>query len=178
MRSFKRKQKGSLTVEAAMGIPIFLAIVFGWVEICILTFSMSMTDHALTTAVMRTKKAGDSSSSNSINYGQMIKDELNKAGGSLWSNVVKEGSVVIHVNYFRDYEGFLKCADTYASADKCPDKKDEPEDMALAVYALEYTYDPIVSIWFPDMPIKREIITIQEYERCSFKIGQGAGCAS
>ncbi len=76
---------------------------------------------------------------------------------------------------FRDYEGFLKCTDTYASADKCPDKKDEPEDMALAVYALEYTYDPIVSIWFPDMPIKREIITIQEYERCSFKIGQGAG---
>ena len=79
MRSFKRKQKGSLTVEVAMGIPIFLAIVFGWVEICILTFSMSMTDHALTTAVMRTKKAGDSSSSQSINYGQIIKDELNIA---------------------------------------------------------------------------------------------------
>ncbi len=103
MRRFKRKQKGSLTVEVAMGIPIFLAIAFGWVEICILTFSMSMTDHALTTAVMRTKKAGDSSSSNSINYGQMINDELATGCRALWSNVVKEGSVAINVSYFRDY---------------------------------------------------------------------------
>lgn len=172
------KQKGSLTIEAAMGIPLFLAIIFGWVEICILTFNMSITDHALTTAVMRTKKAGDSSNSNKVNYGQMIKDELNKAGGALWSNGVKPGSVQIRVDYFKDYGGFLKCTDAYQSSEECPDKKDQPEDMALAVYNLEYTYDPLVSIWFPDMVIKREVITIQEYERCSFKVGRGAGCAS
>ncbi len=178
LHKLKSEQKGSLTVEVAMGIPIFLAIVFGWVEICILTFSMSMTDHALTTAVMRTKKAGDTSNNDSINYNQMISDELSKAGGALWSNVVKQGSVNINVNYFRNYDDFLKCTDSYASAEQCPNKKDQPENMALAVYELEYTYDPIVSIWFPDMSIKREVITIQEYERCSFKIGQGAGCAS
>ncbi|MHC6529215.1 MULTISPECIES: TadE/TadG family type IV pilus assembly protein [unclassified Vibrio] len=174
----RKKQKGSLTIEAAMGIPIFLAIVFGWVEICIMTFSMSMTDNALTTAVMRVKKAGDSSNSNTVNYSQMIQQELAKAGGSLWSNVVEPGSVKIKVHYFRNYDSFLKCTDQFSSADECPERKDDPVDMAIAVYDLKYNYDPIVSIWFPTMAIRREVVTIQEYERCAFKIGQGAGCAS
>ncbi len=69
---------------------------------------MSMTDHGINDSGDANKKAATSSSSNSINYGQMIKDEL-VAGADSGSNVVKEGSVVIHVNYFRDYEGFLKC---------------------------------------------------------------------
>ncbi|MGD8110219.1 TadE/TadG family type IV pilus assembly protein [Vibrio sp. NTOU-M3] len=173
----KRRQKGSLTVEAAMGIPIFLAVVFAWVEICIMTFSMSMTDHALTTAVMRVKKAGDSSGHNTVDYDKRIQDELEKAGGSLWTNVVQEGSVDIKVDYFPNYDSLFKCNDNYQNAEECPDREEQPENMAIAVYGLEYTYDPIVSIWFPEMRIRREVITIQEYERCSFKVGQGAGCA-
>ncbi|WP_391090565.1 TadE/TadG family type IV pilus assembly protein [Vibrio sp. NH-UV-68] len=172
------KQKGSLTIEAAMGIPILLAIVFAWIEICLLTFNMSMTDHALTTAVMRTKKAGEANNDQTVNYSQMIKDELAKAGGSLWGKGVKPGSVIINVDYFRDFGGFLKCTDEFDTAEECPDRGEKPEDMALAVYNLEYTYNSIVSIWFPEMRIKREVITIQEYERCSFKIGRGSGCAS
>lgn len=174
----RKKQKGSLTVEAAIGIPIFLAVAFAWVEICIMTYSMSMTDHALTTAVMRVKKAGSSSNRDTVNYTQRIHDELNKAGGLLWANVVQEGSVQIKVDYFRNYDSLLECDDSYDNAEECPDREEQPKDMAIAIYGLVYTYDPIVSIWFPEIRIRREIITIQEYERCSFKVGQGAGCAS
>lgn len=171
------RHRGAFTVEVAMGLPILLMFVFGWIEVCLMTFNVSMTDHALTTAVMRTKKAGDSSGRDTVNYRQQIKDELTKTGGYLWGRGVKPGSVKIDVDYFRDFGGFLKCTDEYSSAAECPERRDEPENMTLAVYSLEYVYNPLSSIWFPEATINREIITIQEYERCSFKIGKGAGCA-
>ncbi len=173
-----RKQCGALTVEAAIGIPIFLAVVFGWIEICMLTFSMSMTDHALTTSVMHVKKLGSAAGDSPVNYSQMLKEELKQTGGSLWTSSVKGGEVDIKVHYFRNYDSFLQCNENFNSADDCPERRDDAENMAIAVYALQYTYDPLVSIWFPEMQIKREIVTIQEYERCSFKIGEGTDCAS
>lgn len=49
-------QKGSLTVEVAMGLPVLIMVLFTWFDLSVLTYSMGVTDHALTTAVMSSKK--------------------------------------------------------------------------------------------------------------------------
>lgn len=48
-------QKGSLTVEVAMGLPVLIMVLFTWFDLSVLTYSMGVTDHALTTAVMSSK---------------------------------------------------------------------------------------------------------------------------
>ncbi len=90
MRSFKTKAKGCRPFASRYGYSDFPrdCLRMGWRS----AFWRFLWVHrpCINDGSDANQKAGDSSSSQSINYGQMIKDELNKAGGALWSNVVKD----------------------------------------------------------------------------------------
>ncbi|ELV8624961.1 pilus assembly protein [Vibrio cidicii] len=173
-----KRQKGALTVEVAMGLPILLMMCFSWVEICLLSYSMSISDHALTVSVIRTKKLGSASSTTTVAYQKELEKHINQQGGVAWKYLAKEGSVKIHVDYFKDYQDFVICNTDYEDVEQCPKKSRQPKNMAIAMYRMEYTYNTLFDGFLPDFKVRRELMAIQEYERCAFKIGQGAGCES
>ncbi|ENO8415219.1 pilus assembly protein [Vibrio mimicus] len=175
----RKHQKGSLTVEVAIGLPILMMAIFTWIELCVFTYSLTVTDHALTTGVMRVKKLGDASNSKTIDYDRMLQEQLKRSGGALWNNVVKPESVTAKIRYFRNYDDLLNCSYSGSeNVEECPTAEEQPKNMAIAVYELRYEYQPMFNYLLPKMQIRREVLSVQEYERCTFKVGQGAGCAS
>ncbi len=74
------KQKGSITVEAALGLPILIMAVLTWVEVCVFTYSTALTDHALTIGVMKIKKQGNLYQSTKVDYERLLTAELKNSG--------------------------------------------------------------------------------------------------
>ncbi|MCQ8156539.1 pilus assembly protein, partial [Vibrio parahaemolyticus] len=68
-----------------------------------------VTDHALTTAVMRSQKQGSSSTSEKVDYLDVVKTKLETRGGALWSMVVDHSSVSASVDYFNNLSDFVQC---------------------------------------------------------------------
>ncbi|WP_407547173.1 TadE family protein [Vibrio parahaemolyticus] len=170
----KTKQHGSTTVEVAIGIPIILVAFFGWIELCMVTYSMSMIDDAFTLAVSSAKKSGHWDTTD--NYIQQIEKELRSHGGALSTQLVPESSVDINVYYFKNFQSLDRCSSLeYSEISDCPDYRSESKGSPIAMYELTYDYHPLISAWFPDLKIKREIITVQEYERCNL-VYQKFGC--
>ncbi len=170
----KKWQKGSVSVEVAMGIPIILIAFFAWVELCTLTYAMSTVDDAFTLGVRNVKKSGSWSSS--VDYAQKIKYELTNYSGALGTNLIKKDSIDVNVYYFNSVSDLSKCSSSsYESISDCPYYKVTPRANPIALYELNYSYHPIFSSWFSDISLKREIIAVQEFERCNL-INETAGC--
>lgn len=168
---------GSMTVEAALGLPVFVVLVFFWIELCVMVFSMSMIDHVITTSVIEIKKMGESSQKSSINYQNVINRQLSAASSILGINAVDKGSVSISVKYIDDFYDLKMCDSRYNKITDCPHVTNRAESSPLAIYSIKYDYKPLVSPWFPKFEVKREIMAVQEYERCEFKFGKGTHCA-
>ena len=168
----KRYQLGSLTVEAAIGIPIFMLAVFTWIEICLAIYSISMSDHALTQAVAVTKKTLTGGSS--TKYSTMLENKLREQAGYLWSHVIKPGSFKLDVEYLPSYNDLVSCSkpdmNRRSNANACSNSDNNPSDKAIAIYSLGYVYKPAVSLWFPELSIHREIIAVQEHERTQYRV--------
>ncbi|MCF7361904.1 pilus assembly protein TadE [Vibrio diazotrophicus] len=152
----RTKQKGSFVIEAAIGIPILFMIIFTWIEYCILIYSMSMTDHAFTRAVMYAKKL-----SSGQNYELVAKNKMLEARGA-YSYVIRENNVTINIRYFQDFSALSGCRGNDVTT--CYGATNVPYAMPIAIYELKYLYQPLFSIWLPEIPIRREIMTIQEYQ--------------
>lgn len=174
----KKRQKGALTVEVALGLPVLLIMVFSWIELCMLSYSMSVSDHALTLSVIKTKKAGTSNATTPQEYQKLLEKTINENAGVAWKYLAKEESVNFTVDYFKNYQDFVTCNVGYDDIETCPERKDKPKDMAIAMYRMQYTYNTILDGILPDFQVRRELMAIQEYERCAFKIGGGSGCES
>ncbi len=171
----KKYIRGSVAVEAAVGIPILIFLVLSWIELCLIFYSINLTEHAFSKAVFEAKKVNLRSSSYS-NYKSFIYDRLLEYGGTLWKESTISDSVVVDVNYFNNYSSLLQCTSDYEYVNQCSTASSDYKNMAIAIYSLTYTHRPLISIWVPPMPIKREIITVQEYGRCEFDIESGGSC--
>ncbi|WP_390502602.1 TadE family protein [Vibrio harveyi] len=176
-------QKGSLTVETALGLPILIMVLFTWFDLSVLTYSMGVTDHALTTAVMSSKKQGSSHSSENIDYQEIIENKLKSSGGALWSKVIDSSSVVTSVYYFQNLAAFVDCNRSGEALSECSNaEKDKTADksvnMPIAIYQLRFTYRPLFNFVMPSMTINREMVAIQEYERCTYKLGEDVSCGN
>ncbi|TOD75638.1 pilus assembly protein TadE [Vibrio parahaemolyticus] len=174
-------QKGSLTVEVAMGLPVLIMVLFTWFDLSVLTYSMGVTDHALTTAVMSSKKQGSSSNSEKVDYQDVVKTKLESSGGALWSKVVDHSSVSASVYYFKNLSDFVQCNRSGQALDDCPNVKKgdavaNSVNMPIAIYQLSFTYHPLFNFVMPSMSINREMVVVQEYERCTFKLGEEITC--
>lgn len=164
-----KRQFGSVTIESALGITILLGVFLSWIEVCVLTYSMSMTDIAFSRAVSNVKKI-EFKNDQSIDYKSEIKKFLYNEGGALWNSTIEKDDIYINVNYFNKLEQLISCYTESNNDDlNCVNESQEYKNKALAVYELSYIYDPSVSFWFPEMNISREIISIQEYERNLYK---------
>ncbi|AMF96422.1 TPA: TadE family protein [Vibrio harveyi] len=176
-------QKGSLTVETAMGLPVLLMVLFTWFDLSVLTYSMGVTDHALTTAVMSSKKQGSSHSTEKIDYQDVIKTKLESSGGALWSKVVDHSTVSASVYYFKNLTDFIHCNRSGKVLSECPnikkgDTAENSVNMPIAIYQLSFTYQPLFNFVMPSMNISREMVAVQEYERCTFKLGEEISCGN
>ncbi|HDY7971258.1 TPA: pilus assembly protein [Vibrio vulnificus] len=170
------RHKGSLTVEVALVLPIFLSIIMGWIEMCMLSYSMSISDHVLSSSVIKAKKAGSASATNSVEYDKLIEKYVKEYAGASWKYFVKDESLKVKIDYFKNYKDLIDCNKNYEIVENCPKRNDNPKNMAIGMYRLEYNYKPLFDYITPDFKVKRELTAIQEYERCSFKIGTGGGC--
>lgn len=142
-------QKGSLTIEVAMGLPVLIMVLFTWFDLSVLTYSMGVTDHALTTAVMSSKKQGSSSNSEKVDYQDVVKTKLESSGGALWSKVVDHSSVSASVYYFKNLSDFVQCNRSGQALDDCPNVKKRRCSGELSQYAdshlsIEFHLSPFV----------------------------------
>ncbi|MGL4372351.1 MAG: TadE/TadG family type IV pilus assembly protein [Turicibacter sp.] len=168
----KRRIEGSISIEAAIGIPILIIVIMFWIEFCFMLYSISVTEHAFALAVIKAKKTGDGDG----DYSNYVKEHIRENGGYLWANSTLSNSVNIKVSYYKGFDNFTQCAQNKFSLEDCSASSETSNNMSIAVYSLTYVYNPIVSILFPKIPIKREVLTIQEYERCMFNISSGGNC--
>ncbi|EGR0106792.1 pilus assembly protein, partial [Vibrio vulnificus] len=93
----KIRHKGSLTVEVALVLPIFLSIIMGWIEMCMLSYSMSISDHVLSSSVIKAKKAGSASATNSVEYDKLIEKYVKEYAGASWKYFVKDESLKVKI---------------------------------------------------------------------------------
>lgn len=170
----KTKMYGAIGVESAIAIPIILFVIILWAEICFLFYSISSNEHAFTNAVFYAKKE-DMNTTSWGSYQVVVESKLRDYGGKLWSSSTVPSSVKINVSYFGDYDSLVQCSTPGLSIDDCSTVSSDYSNSSIAIYSLSYLHKPIVLNWFPIIPIKREIIAVQEYERCKI-VGTGREC--
>ncbi|NIY84158.1 TadE/TadG family type IV pilus assembly protein [Vibrio hepatarius] len=171
------KQRGSIAVETALGLPILIMAILTWLDICVFTYSTALTDHALTVGVMKIKKQGSSYGSTKVDYESLLATELNNSGGALWNAITKQGSVQSSIEYLSGYQELVNCSMLPADErETCASGEQDSSNKPVAIYKLKYEYQPMFNFLMPNMEIRREIISIQENERCSFQMGVGGGC--
>ena len=97
-----KRINGSISIEAAVGIPILLFIFFLWIEISFLFFAINSTEHAFAKAVFEAKKADLDNNQSVIDYTQIIESKLAEYGGTLWGGTTIQSSISINISYFTD----------------------------------------------------------------------------
>ncbi|WCE32563.1 TadE/TadG family type IV pilus assembly protein [Vibrio sp. SCSIO 43137] len=167
---------GTIAVEAAIGLPVLLFVVLLWVELCFIFYAISSTEHAFASAVIYAKKVNIEDSSWE-KYQDIVELKLkeSKSARILWGRTTVPSSVSINVTYFKEYAFLSQCSELYLSSHKCPSGSSDYKNGAIAIYSLSYTYQPLLLNWLPAMPIKREIMAVQEYERCALTVS-GRSC--
>lgn len=116
-----------------------------------------------------------------MDYQDVVKTKLETSGGALWSKVVDHSSVSASVYYFKNLSDFVQCNRSGQALDDCPNVKKgrcsgELSQYADSIYQLSFTYHPLFNFVMPSMSINREMVAVQEYERCTFKLGEEITC--
>ncbi|WP_261858144.1 TadE family protein [Photobacterium sanguinicancri] len=171
-----KKIRGSISVEVALGLPVLILTVFAWFDLCVMSYAFAVSDHALNVATSETKKLGKVGGGTAEDYEGYVESALATSSGILFPLVVKADSVKTDVHYFKNIDSLSTCSDKYKNIDDCPGVNKKPKNMAIAIYSLSFQYKPVFSYFLEPMNIKREVIAIQEYERCKFKVGPGDHC--
>ncbi|BDU36997.1 TadE/TadG family type IV pilus assembly protein [Vibrio nigripulchritudo] len=170
------KQRGVVAIEAAIGFPILILMILTWIELCLMAFAMAISDHAITRAVADTKKLGRADSIATINYDRAIRSAIRHSGGIIIPAVVEEGSIESNIYYIESYRALVRCSNSAQDFRNCSGVSNEPQNKALALYEVAFTYSPLFNFLLPNIEMRREVMAIQEYERCTFKLG-GQPCA-
>lgn len=172
-----KKQKGVISVEAAFGLPILLLMVLIWFELCLMVYAIAVTDHAITRAVSDTKKLGRADAISTINYDRAIRSAIRRSGGIFLPAVIDSQSIQSRIHYIDGYQTLVRCSTSVREFSSCSGVSSEPQNKALALYEVAFEYSPIFNFLLPSIEMRREVMAIQEYERCTFKLGQGGSCA-
>ncbi len=94
--------------------------------------------------------------------------------------VVDHSSVSASVYYFKNLSDFVQCNRSGQTLDDCLMSKKamqwRTQSIPIAIYQLSFTYHPLFNFVMPSMSINREMVAVQEYERCTFKLGEEITC--
>lgn len=171
-----RDERGVVSIEFALIIPIFLTLIFMWAEICFMSYVSSLGDFAISQTA-RSAKANLRRDEGTAAYAAAIESALNTTTfGKYFS-----GKFSVDVRYLKSTElnqlskacGYEVDADTGSLVNTCQlEGYTTGEARPVAVYRISYNYTPIFAslIFSGDAVFDREVIAVQEYERCDFDI--------
>lgn len=179
----RRRQKGVVSVEFALGFILFMYMVLGWAEIGFMSYISAMGDYAISEAT-RVAKANFRRTDGAAAYEAKLEEAL---GQTLLGDYFKD-NFVVNVEYLKQ-DGlaslsqeeceFIQDIDgnwtTSCEVTGNTDGRANP----IAVYQVSYDYTPVFTSFFVggDKSIfSREVIAIQEYERCTFDTSGNMNC--
>ncbi|MCL6271463.1 pilus assembly protein [Sansalvadorimonas sp. 2012CJ34-2] len=166
-RQSKSGQRGVVAIEFAIGVFAFLMMIFYWMEVSYMGFVSAMVDYAVSESsrVARTTRSEDA------DYGVIFKHIIDK-NDSVWGQFIDADDFVLRTNYFSSVSDIVSCSNSLGTA-ACTGASATPtSDMPIAIYNVSYPYRPLFATLFFDqigaVTIRREAITIQEFERGAF----------
>lgn len=173
----RKKQGGVAAIEFSLGFMAFFLMCMTWAEIGYMAHISSVTDVAISEAARQAKLVSptyDSNgrlSSNSSNefmatFKNVITQESAQYGGLVDSNNYRFTIQYLKsIQELGDYVGDCRGESDSSAELECGSS----EASAIAVYAVEYDFEPMLSqfIAVPGM-FRREVIVVQEYERDAF----------
>lgn len=162
-RMKKKKQRGVVSIEVALGLLSFLMMIFYWMEVSYMGFVSAVVDYTVT-EVSREARTGDHKGQ----YSDVVNRLINEGTDSLWVHFLDTSKITVSVRYFSGVQQ-LEDDDCRSAADVC--LSGEARWSPIAVYQVSYPYQPLVLSLLLDtdaVRISREVIAIQEYERDEF----------
>lgn len=160
----KRKEKGSVSIEFAMGFMAFWFMCMAWVEMSYMSYISAINDLAIA-EISRNAKKGEGE------YLRIV-DGVLRRENSIWNTVTSADNFKVSIQYLDSLEALEKVKKG------CPVFEEQRTrecgnavDSALAIYRVDYHFRPIFSYVFShSVNLSREMIVVQEYERSQFKI--------
>ena len=172
LKQKRSKQKGVVAIETALGLFAFLLMIFFWMEVSYMGFVSALMDYSVSESARVAKASGDDR-----NYNSVFEDEVRKGGNSsLWGQFLDVSKISIRISYYNKVSDVKNPAcligePEEGSLEVCSTTEDEDKPNPIAIYQVTYPYAPLLLSLFFDtdtLSIKREVITIQEYERSKF----------
>lgn len=149
---FVRLNQGSVTIEFALTIIIFLAILGAFLELARLCLLSAYLDSAV---ALTTRAAKNNPEYTGQNYAQLVTEYLeNEHKGWEW---LDNGTITVDADYYMDIDSFI-------TGNKSNTSLSQP----LAEYKVNYTYNPMFSYFPKDLVgtmMSRKILVLQEHER-------------
>ncbi|WP_425557393.1 pilus assembly protein [Ferrimonas pelagia] len=148
-----------------MGFFAFWLLIMAWVEMSYLSYVNGLSDLAIA-EVSRSSKRLNSG------YGDHFLDQLNDSN-AIWYSLVDKNKFRLSVRHYAD---LIELFDD-AIAEECLPLEDETlatcgqvNNGAIAIYSLSYDFNSLFSYFTTQgIPITREVIVVQEYERDQFQ---------
>lgn len=181
IKNFIKNSKGASTVEFALTIGIFLAVVLSIFEFARMSILSAYMDLTISQAVKVTKNTKASNYDYEDEFKKNLDVIVNKIKNDnktfKFLDMSKQNIIRFEVKYAESISDLVNgnYRDVIDHTDpKNPKKKKNPgKDAALAKYSFQYEYKPMF-FWIPNSistPIfNREVIILQEYERDKIKI--------
>lgn len=161
-------QKGTATIEFAMGFIFFWLMCAFWVEIAFLSYVSGLGDMAIAQASLHSKRLA-STTEFLGDFEEMLSKE-----DSVWASVIDVTQFRFSVRYLTSF------TELSAVTEKCaPDEESEDISIecgtatgsSIAIYRVDYMAPHIFSYFFDtESMFTREAIVIQEYQRDEFSI--------
>ncbi|WP_087023849.1 TadE/TadG family type IV pilus assembly protein [Thaumasiovibrio subtropicus] len=158
-----KRSRGVVSIEFALGIFGFLLMFLFWVEVSYMGYVSSVVDLAITEASRDAKNAEEE------DYKAKFTAVV-QADNSLWGNFINIDNLSMTTRYYNSVSDLAVPCEQGEGGD-C-NEVGEAKNSSLAIYTLEYTYNPVFNLLFDlssDIGLAREVIVIQEYERSEFK---------
>ncbi|MCL9780808.1 pilus assembly protein [Vibrio sp. S4M6] len=161
MRPFKRKTRGSVSIEFTLGFLCLWLIMMLWVEVSYMSYVSSVSDLIVTQAV-REAKVTDGNT----DYMKVVNEVIDKSS-SYWANVIEPSNFRITIQYLSSMSSLesvtnLCSIPTNQRSVTCGDPTDSP----IAIYHVDYKFQPITKFFtFTSGLFSREMIAVQEYQR-------------
>lgn len=177
INAFIRNKKGATTVEFALTIALFLAVIFAFFELARLSVLSAYMDLTLSQSVKATKNSRVSGADYEEAFRKHLTATLNhiQEENKGWKLLNMNNTNLIHfeVKYAESVSDlvqgrFRQTLDTNKRKISDPGK-----NAALAEYSFQYEYQPVF-FWFPKTLAKplfqRRLVVLQEYERFEHNI--------
>lgn len=178
------KQNGVVVIEFALGFPIFLFMCFAWLELCYLSYISALTDYVVAHSSRESKSYVAKKGINPQQFYQARFKDILTTNDSFWADYVDVNKFKVQISYFNDLAPLIEpCVDKHVPVEEqkpnencLPEGEPSSKGSAIALYSVKYQYRPLIMPLLNKLMLTREVIAVQEHERCSFDISGSLNC--